>query len=123
MRCADLRGSPSSGTTSVLGAAPPRCAVLKKSSFWPYHTARSDSSVNILLESDTQSGGSSGLLRSLSRIFVSTFLRMHRKSRSHSITAASRKRGSSIRHTAAFFSACTVWTPADPCSISIPIRT
>ncbi|TNN43915.1 hypothetical protein EYF80_045907 [Liparis tanakae] len=63
-----------SSITSVLGAARPRCADLRKSNFWPYHTARRDSKVNIRLESETHTGGSSGS-SCRSPIFDSTFFR------------------------------------------------
>lgn len=100
-------------TTSVFGAAYPRCADLKKSNLCPCQTAFSDSQLNILFESETHSGGSSGL-PSCSLIFSNTFFLMHRKSSNHSMSAAMTKRGSRIKQTTAFFSALTA-TPIDCC--------
>ncbi|KAJ7406597.1 hypothetical protein WISP_132879 [Willisornis vidua] len=105
---------PSSWITSGLGAKEPTCADLKKSSFCPCHTAFSDSSVNMRLESDTQTGGSSGggpslaLAASSAVGIVSIFFLMHRKSRSQSITAVSRKRGKRRMQAAAWVSSCKV---------------
>lgn len=108
-----LRRSPSC-TTSVFGATYPRCAVLKKSNLCPCQTAFRDSQLNIRLESETHSAGSSGLA-SCSLILSNTFFLMHRKSSNHSMSAAIRNRGSSIKQTAIFFSVLTVWTPTDCC--------